>query len=116
MVGEQKHKVFKQHATHTNSRENDVQLLRATNTSQTLRFLLDGTFDHSYPRVSKQLRGITQSCPFLKQRFLGCKEVATAMDQCSGIDVAGSILRSSRTGCPIVGIRVQPTEKEYDMS
>lgn len=115
MMGEQKHKVFKQHATHTNSRENDLQLLKATNTSQTLRFLLDGTFDNSYPRISRQLLEVVEKCPILKQRFLGCKETPLAeTNQCSGIEVTGSMLRTSKTGSPVTLKSIGSEDKAND--
>lgn len=47
IMGEQKHKVFKAHAPHTNSRDNDLQLMKMMNTAQTVQFMLDGTFQGS---------------------------------------------------------------------
>lgn len=124
MIGEQKHKVFKQHAGHTNSHENDLQLLKAVNTSQTLRFLLDSTFHNSeYSRISMQLEKVVGNCPILKERFLGCREGAkfeissadTEISQYSGIDVSRSSFLTARTGCPVPLKRIETTDKEADL-
>ncbi|KAI5838707.1 hypothetical protein DFP73DRAFT_599637 [Morchella snyderi] len=68
MLGEQKHKVFKMHAQHTNSHENDLQLLKLINTLQTVRFALDDTFAVSSPALTTQLNSIVNRCPVLKQK------------------------------------------------
>jgi hypothetical protein len=69
MIGEQKHKIFKAHAPHTNSRDTALQLLKAINTSQTVRFMLDGVYpDHP---LSAQLIRIADTCPTLLHFFLG---------------------------------------------
>jgi len=69
MIGEQKHKVHKAHATHTNSRETVLQLMKAVNLSQTLRFLLDSTFsDH---HLAAQFTRLMTECPILRTKFLG---------------------------------------------
>lgn len=61
MMGEQKHKVFKPHAPHTNPRDSVLQLMKATNTLQTIRFLLDGAFQTSSPATTKQLQMVVES-------------------------------------------------------
>lgn len=121
MMGEQKHKVFKQHATNTNSHENDLQLLKATNTSQTIRFILDGTFTESSPRVSAQLLEVVDNCAVLKARFLGCNsQDQTSKDSTPGsppaIDVSGSLVRKAKTGVALSNKRITSTVKEQDLS
>lgn len=69
MIGEQKHKVHKLHAMHTNSQETILQLMKAVNLSQTLRFLLDSTFlDH---HLASQFSRLMAACPILRTKFLG---------------------------------------------
>ncbi|KAI5837765.1 hypothetical protein DFP73DRAFT_600775 [Morchella snyderi] len=46
-MGEQQHKVLKQHAGHTNSHKTDLQLLKLINTSKTVRFRLNGIYEGS---------------------------------------------------------------------
>lgn len=131
MMGEQKHKVFKQHAQHTNSHENDLQLLKAINISQTLRFIFDGTFrnSESHSRISVQVRKVVGKCPILRERFLGFRgaakpsflgEAGSQESQClgidvSGIDISGSLFLSSRTGSPVALTRIQTTDKQSNL-
>lgn len=120
MMGEQKHKIFKQHAAHTNSHENDFQLLKVINTSQTIRFLLDGTFNSSSPAISEQVQGIVQRCPTLKLRFLGRALAEGDIDPTQpahpGIEVSGTLLKSCKTGLPVALRSVVLENKEMDLS
>jgi len=72
MIGEQKHKIHKVHAPHTNSRDTELQLLKSVNLSQTIRFMLDGV--HSTHQLSIQLGRIVRACPVLRNRFLGVSQ------------------------------------------
>lgn len=47
--------------------------MKATNTSQTIRFLLDEAFQASSPAITKQLRIVVEKCPTLRSRFSGAK-------------------------------------------
>lgn len=120
MMGEQKHKVFKQHAQHTNSKENDLQLLRSVNTSQTIRFMLDGAFDKSNPIISQQLRHVVTLCPKVRTRYLGHREdpgtvePPTAVEH-SGFNLSGTLLRSAKTGCAIPFHSIPLKERESDL-
>lgn len=122
MMGE-----LKQHAAHTNSHENDLQLLKAISTSQTLRFLLDDTFSNSEsdPRISKQLHEVVDRCPMLKERFLGRHEgakhdlssdVETDASQSSGIDIASSLFLTSRVGSSVPLKHIKSIDREADLA
>jgi hypothetical protein len=97
VMGEQKHKVFKQHAGHTNSHETDLQLLKLINTTQTIRFLLDDTFPDL--AISKQVQNIVKKYSTLKVRFLeralaeADQDDSTAFD----IDLKNSLFLSAKT-------------------
>lgn len=119
-MGEQKHKIFKQHAAHTNSHETDFQLLKMINTSQTIRFLLDGTFNSSAPAISEQVQGIVERCPTLKVRFFGRAQadgggIDTTGSTCSGIEVSGTLLGSCKTGLPVTRKSILLENKEMDL-
>lgn len=72
-MGEQKHKVFKQHAPHTNSKENDLQLLQSINLSQTLRYTIDGVYSSNkqYMHISTAVSNVLHACPRLRTNVLG---------------------------------------------
>lgn len=118
MMGEQKHKVFKAHAPHTNSRDNDLQLMKMTNTTQTVRFMLDGTFQGLSPAavVSSQLHSIVERCPTLNS-FLG---QATCMgendDGANGIEDSKSLIASTRVGKQIPLKKYCPSDCSFDTS
>lgn len=128
-MGEQKHKVFKQHAGHTNSHETDLQLLKLINTSQTVRFLLDGVYEVSERshNISKQVQGVVEACPTLKARFLGralAEEdgIRDGMQQSgptsttyAGIDVSNSLLISAKAGRPVTAKSVAIRDRESDI-
>lgn len=69
MIGEQKHKIHKAHAPHTNSRDRVLQLMKNVNLQQTIRMMLDNVFSHHAP--SSQLQRILINCPILRHKFLG---------------------------------------------
>lgn len=94
MIGEQKHKIFKMHAPHTNSKNRELQLLNMASVNQTIRFLLDGAFPDE--DISRQLNYIVSGCPVLKSKFLGAAEYAEL--EASNLDEEGSIYVASRTG------------------
>lgn len=103
MMGEQKHKIFKAHATHINSKDSVMQLMRATNTSQTIRFILDGAFKTSSPAISRQVIDVVNRCPTLQKRFLGAKlhdkeELDEEPNSCTGIECSNSLMVNPRTG------------------
>lgn len=116
MLGEQKHKVFKMHAQHTNSHENDLQLLKLINTLQTVRFALDNTFAMSSPALTTQLHSIVNRCPVLKQKFIGIPEntfTSTCnLEDC--IDVSSSLLSSVNTGRPVALKSIRELDRQYD--
>ena len=68
MIGEQKHKIAKAHAPHTNSRETELQLLKIVNLLQTMWFLLDNAFA-GHP-LAVQFQGVRAS-PTLQKQLLG---------------------------------------------
>ncbi|KAL7266094.1 hypothetical protein RUND412_011374 [Rhizina undulata] len=69
LLGEEKHKIFNRHAEHTNSKQNDLQLLKAVNTIQTIRFLVNGSFSSSHPLLTHQTRDILTTCVSLGRKF-----------------------------------------------
>lgn len=110
MMSEQKHKIFKMHFSHTNSKDADLQLIKAINTLQTVRFLLGGVFKTSTSGITQQLREVVQKCPMLRSMFLKTKTFAQdelnnnelpshGIDNPSyGIDVSQSLFGNARTG------------------
>ena len=60
MIGEQKHKVHKAHAPHTNSKDRVLQLLKHVNLCHSIRMVLD--------EASQQLLG---GCPVLSTKVIG---------------------------------------------
>jgi len=72
MIGEQKHKIFKLHAPHTNSRDTELQLLKAVNLSQTIRFIIDGIYDN-HP-LAGQIHRIVSQSDVLRTQFLGATQ------------------------------------------
>lgn len=121
MMGEQKHKIFKIHASHTNSKDADLQLMKATNTLQTIRFLLDGTFARSAPAITQQLQGVVQMCPTLRTRFLGAKmfdarELEDLEQSSNSIDHSHSLFQNARIGRAITLKSVSITDSSYDVS
>lgn len=97
MIGEQKHKIFKMHAPHTNSKNRELQLLNMASVNQTIRFLLDGAFPDE--DISRQLNYIVSGCPVLKSKFLGAAEYAEL--EASNLDEEGSIYRHAHASTPI---------------
>lgn len=125
MMGEQKHKIFKLHAPHTNSKGTDLQLLKSVNTTQTIRFLLDGTFDHSSPMIAGKIKRIVESCDTLRTRFLGrglAEEVghqnafndAANTTRCTGICTIGSAFSNAKTGLKLANKHINVKERESD--
>lgn len=84
MIGEQKHKIFKAHAPHTNQKENELQLLRAINLSQSVRHVVEGTYNTSkekdYADMTASVNDLLSLCPLLKQKFIGTHAMV-AIDQ-----------------------------------
>lgn len=118
MLGEQKHKIFKQHAAHTNSKDSDFQLMKAINTSQTIRFLLNGAYRKSAPGISNQMHEVVDRCPILKVRFLGrsmAEEEEETEEPVGAVDTTNSLLKSAKTGRPISFSAIQATIRESDM-
>lgn len=102
MMGEQKHKVFKTHAVHTNSKENDLQLLKSVNLSQALRFIIDGTYQESAPWITSQVQAIINQCPTLRDKFIGVSSGVEPEDiKEASIDHSSSVLHLCTTGKPI---------------
>lgn len=82
MIGEQKHKIFKAHAPHTNQKENELQLLRAINLSQSVRHVVEGTYNTSkdYADITASVNNLLSFCPRLRQKFIGTHAIV-AIDQ-----------------------------------
>lgn len=107
-MGEQKHKIFKQHAPHTNSKENDLQLLQAINISQTLRYTIDGMY-HRHPQwglVSSVLQDVLTACPRLREFIVGKATPSkplnlTPVAEKATVEYAGSLFEYARVGKPI---------------
>lgn len=93
MIGEQKHKVHKNHAPHTNSRGTELQLVKSVNMSQTMRFLLDNAYiDNNF---QTQFQRIVTSCPNLVKKFLGSSSAA-ANKKSGSVDTTGSMFTNIR--------------------
>jgi hypothetical protein len=106
--GEQKHKVAKIHAPHTNGRETVLQLTKSVNSSQTTWFILDGTFpDHPF---TMQFNKVVTMCPMLRERFLG---VSTSAEDPSTHKEPSNAVDSS--GTPFELIRVGRAESFYQI-
>lgn len=103
-MGEQKHKIFKQHAPHTNSKENDLQLLQAINLSQTLRYTIDGMYRHhpQWGNVSSVLEDVLEACPRLREYIVGKPRAPTVALTTAGekatVDHEGSEFEYARVG------------------
>lgn len=72
-TGERKHKIFKQHAPHTNSKKQTLQLLRSVNTTQGLRHVIDGAYEAhpTYAALTSHVRNILDQCPNLRSSIIG---------------------------------------------
>ncbi|KAI5846335.1 hypothetical protein DFP73DRAFT_593398 [Morchella snyderi] len=114
MMGEQKHKVFKLHARHTNTRDNDMQLMRATNTAQTIRFILNGAFALSAPNITGQMQGIVKKCPLMCSRFLGAETKEEADRDLNGsVDCVQTLFKRAEPGIPIARRKVPEFSADY---
>jgi hypothetical protein len=101
MIGEQKHKIHKAHALHTNSKDRVLQLLKSVNLGQTMRSILDKVYpDHP---VAIQLNDIVDECPILRTKFLGSTSFSTATTKLSNItiDAGRSKFATARVGLPV---------------
>lgn len=90
------------------------------NTSQTIRFLLDGTFDLLVPVISEQVQSIVDRCPTLKVWLLGRAQadgsgVDPSGSTCSGIEIFDTF-GSCKTGLPVALKSVTLENKEMDLS
>jgi hypothetical protein len=111
MIGEQKHKVHKAHAPHTNSKDRVLQLLKAVNLSQTMRFIIDGNFrDHP---IALQLVEIVEQCPVLRTKFMGSTCFTDPKPGSIAIDAGKSLFASARVGKPISSSKIA---REYKLS
>jgi hypothetical protein len=99
MIGEQKHKVHKAHAPHTNSKDRVLQLLKAVNMSQTIRFMLDGNFPDN--DIAVQLNEIVSSCPVLRIKFMGSTSFTEPKPGTIAIEAGKSLFASARVGKPM---------------
>jgi hypothetical protein len=97
MIGEQKHKIHKAHAAHTNSKDTELQLLKMVNLSQTMRFMLNGV--HSSNELSVQFERIVGSCPVLRNKFLGTSHFQEP--EPGNIESEG-VFTQSRVGLPLL--------------
>ncbi|KAI5839645.1 hypothetical protein DFP73DRAFT_598240 [Morchella snyderi] len=118
-MGEQKHKIFKIHAPNTNSKDNDLQLMKMTNTVQTLRFMLEGAFENELQAgiIASKVKSIVKQCSTLKT-FLG---QTSGMEQlndwsCMGIEEMQSLLAGTRTGKPIALKSYNSKDREDDIN
>jgi hypothetical protein len=112
MIGEQKHKVHKAHAPHTNSRDRVLQLLTAVNLSQTMRFMLDGNFPDKV--IALQLNRIVSLCPVLRTKFMGSTNFTEPNPGSVAIDPGKSLFASVRVQKPISGKKIAQNVKLYD--
>lgn len=95
--------------------------MKATNTLQTVRFLLDGAFVRSTPAITQQLQGVVQMCPTLRTRFLGAKmfdgrELEELKQSSDGIDHSHSLFQNARIGRAITLKSVSIADSSYDVS
>lgn len=112
MIGEQKHKIHKSHAPHTNSRDTELQLLKAINISQTIRFMLDGVFpDH---QLSSQMNQIISACPVLSKKFVGAAKSCEAEAKTGNADTEGSPFFKCQVCSPIRTRELPSRLKEND--
>lgn len=110
MVGEQKHKIYKSHAPHTNSYDTELQLLKVVNISQTIRFMLDGVYpDH---RLSMQIQQIAVACPVLCKKFLGTSRFHEV--ESGNVDTEGSPFFRCQVSIPIKTREIPNTLREKD--
>jgi len=97
MIGEQKHKIFKLHAPHTNSRGTELQLLKAVNLSQTIRFIIGGIYDN-HP-IAVQIHRIVSQCDVLRTQFLGAPQFTEP--EPGNVTADGTGYSRLRTGIPV---------------
>jgi len=112
--GEQKHKVAKIHAPHTNGRETVLQLTKSVNSSQTMRFIFDGTFpDHPF---TIQLNKVVTMCPMLRERFLGvstsAEDPSTHKEPSNAVDSSGTPFELIRVGNHLKYIKQEHKEAD----
>ncbi|KAF3926677.1 hypothetical protein ABW21_db0202352 [Orbilia brochopaga] len=69
--GEAKHKTFKEAASTTNTKTVDLQLLKRTNMTQTIRFMLGGCYEArpEYDDICQRVRSVLRQCESLSKRF-----------------------------------------------
>jgi hypothetical protein len=112
MIGEQKHKVHKAHAPHTNSQDRVLQLLKAVNISQTMRFMLDGNFPDE--TIALQLNRIVGLCPVLRTKFMGSTSFSQPKSGSIAIDAGKSLFASARVGKLVSAKKISQDVKLYD--
>jgi hypothetical protein len=112
MIGEQKHKVHKAHAPHTNSQDRVLQLLKAVNLSQTMRFILDGNFPNE--SIALQLNRIVGLCPVLRTKFMGSTSFQQPKPGSIAIDLGKSLFASARVGKQVSAKKISQDVKLYD--
>jgi hypothetical protein len=97
MMGEQKHKIFKLHAPHTNSRDTELQLLKAVNLSLTIRFIIDGIHDDH--QLASEIRSIVSRCDVLRTQFLRATQFTEP--EPGNVTADGTGYSRLRTGLPV---------------
>lgn len=69
MIGEQQHRIHKQHAPHTNGKDTELQLLKRINLFQAIRFVMVGV--HRGDAGADEVEEVINQCVTLKTKFLG---------------------------------------------
>ena len=111
MIGKQKHKVYKSHAPHTNSKDTELQLIKAINMPQTMRFLLDNVYvDNPF---QSQFGKLVNACPTLMQKFLGASTAAKVNP--GNAETTGSLFTQVRTVGPLARISTAIREADFPM-
>lgn len=77
-------------------------MMKSINTSQTIRFILDGTFTQSSPVITSIVQSVVEQCPTLRNKFIGVPNQIETEDMHEGtIDYTSSILHNCTLGKPI---------------
>jgi hypothetical protein len=112
MIGEQKHKVHKAHAPHTNSNDRVLQLLKAVNLSQTMRFMLDGNFPNN--TIALLLNEIVSQCPVLRNKFIGSTTFTEPKPGNIAVEPGKSLFARARVGKHISSRKLDKAVKLED--
>lgn len=101
MIGEQMHKIHKAQAPHTNSRDTELQLMKSTNLTVSLRFVAAGV--HTDHPLATRLRTVLSQCPVISNYLVGDEQTMDQQKQPldgmfkSSLKVPAGVINTSKT-------------------